>query len=155
MKLKDNQKVYIRGGKNEEEGKRVIAELERRGGANSDGLTGAYTHFLYYIKQNGEIDYMQDPDGKVAEFMKEYFTEVKVNVKVDDWPKKGAMFFIVGPDLTWDTMENRDNALSKAVIKSGNCFHSLSEADYVAKEFRKIVKRHKQLKKQRNGKQNK
>lgn len=151
MKLKDNQKVYIRGGKNIKEGKRVIAELERRGGVNSYGVTGAYSNCLYYIRQNGDIDCAYEPNGKAAELLKEYYNEVKV----DEWPKKGGMFFIVGSDLTWDTMENRGDARSKAVIKSGNCFHSLSEADEVARQFREIVKWHKQIKKQRNGKGNK
>lgn len=144
MELKENQKVYIRGGKNNEEGKRVIEELERRGGANSDGLTGAYTHFLYYIKQNGEIDYMQDPDGKVAEFMKGYFTEVKVNVNVDDWPHAGDIYYFVSDDLgVWHGIVTDDvycytYAQQKARKYYGNFFQTFEQAKEMAAKVRKI-----------------
>lgn len=142
MKLKENQKVYIRGCEDDEQGKRVIQELESRGGVNTESLTGVDQQCLYYIRENGEISRVSEIyNDKAAELLKEFYTEVKVNdVKVNEWPKKGHNFFVVGLDLTWNMMENKGDALSKAVIKSGNCFHSRSEADEVAKMFREIIK---------------
>lgn len=149
MKLKENQKIYIRGGKDAIQGKRVIAELERRGGVNKSNCSGIIREFLYYIRHDKTISQTVEADGEVAAFLKEYYTEVKVNDVKNKWPKKGHSFFIVDRDLTWHMMENKGDALSKAVIKSGNCFHSLTEADQMAKEFREIIKFHNQLKKQR------
>lgn len=144
MKLKENQKVYIRGGKNIEEGKRVIAELERRGGVNRTNLRGIGRSIgnIFYIRPNGEIDCAYDAEGRIAELVKEYYTEVKVN----EWPDIGDTFFFVGPDMRWCISQNNGDPTCNDIIRSGNCFRTREEALEVSNKFREIIKSYKRYK---------
>ena len=53
--MSEEQKVYIRGAATEEDGKRVIAELVKRGGKNPIGFRGVGSCQLYYIDDKGII----------------------------------------------------------------------------------------------------
>lgn len=76
MKLKDHQKFYIRGGKDAKQGKRVVKELEKRGGVNRYNLSGMGYNCLYYIRPNGVIEIY---NGMSSKLFKDGYTEVKVN----------------------------------------------------------------------------
>lgn len=149
MKLNENQRVYIRGGKDKKQGKRVIEELERLGGVDKYKLRGTSNKQLYYIRPNGDIDCVYDCEGRLAEFVKEYYTEVKVN----EWPDIGDIFYYVGPDMRWYISKNDGDPTCNDIIRSDNCFRTHEEALEVSNQFREIIKFHKQLKKQRNGKE--
>lgn len=55
--MREEQKVFIRGAATEEDGKRVIAELVKRGGKNPIGFRGVGAWGLYYIDDKGIIQH--------------------------------------------------------------------------------------------------
>ena len=73
-------KKFIRG--NEQRGAEVIKALEELGGKNKTNLSGVFTNCFYYIKENNEIDVLNE-SSTFGKLIQECFEEIKLPEKLN------------------------------------------------------------------------